>query len=1099
MRTFTFRNREKLLLLLLILISSQSNSQSLRFTDTSFVSIEPFYTFNLRDFTIEAWIKIEGYGSTTETDPGGLSDVVPIISKGLAENENTGKEMNYFLGYRQSDMKLVADFEDSASSANHPVISNASLPFCTWTHVAASYNTATDTWKLYVNGSLDKTLALGENYTPQFLSWCPAYVGSTLNTATSTSPGFFNGRIDEVRIWNIVRTDGAILTNYKSELTAGIGLVGRWSFNENDGGLLINSAGIGPGFARNSPMWVSGFNQTDAVTNSSVSLNGRHDYISFGKADGSAGNPNLNTTSFTLEAWIKIDGNGISTTTSTGGITAAIPIIAKGRDEGETPANINVNYFLGIDTTNKIVADFEESSGLNHPVTGTASIPTGVWTHIAASYGAGEWNLYINGIVDKTESENGGIPLSNSIQHASVGSALNSAGVPEGFFNGKIDEIRIWSVVRTASEISGNYLNTITSGTGLLGRWGLNENCNNSANNSVAGGATGTLMSTNTTTHPTNGGPFWYSEFNPAPNIPSNPNPSNGSGAISKNVTLCTTVSDPYHDALRVRIYGRQKTVSTGEKFSIIWLPDVQYYTSQLNGGTNAIFQSQINWIVANKTNLNIAFVGQLGDCTEHGDNNDDDIEWKRADTTFKIIEDPATTGLIHGIPYGVAVGEHDQGLMGAAGDPNAPTNFYNQYFGEARFNGKTYYGGHHGINNDNHYQLFSASGIDFIAISLEYDPFTAPSPMYSVLGWANNLLKLYPNRKGIIYSHYILNADGSFGNQGNDTYNYFKSNPNLILMVCGHVPGESRRSDTFDGRTVHSVLADYQSTTNGGNGFLRIFEFDPKANTIGVKTYSPWTNQYETDANSQFVLNSDFTSSGNFALVGENTNVSSGSQTCVNWSNLSFEAQYEWYVEVFDGENTTVSPVWNFTTPAGAPLPVSLIEFKAMPEKSKVKLAWKTSREENSDHFEIERSSNGIDFQKMGTVAGAGNSNQTKNYSFADDQPLNGKSFYRLKMVDDNNTHKYSHIEAVNLSAKKTVDVYPNPSRNNSINLVLSSALQGELSIKLYDMNGKLHLNQKQIINSSTLTISHQLPAGIYMLDANANGFSEKKKIVIQ
>lgn len=1087
-----------MLLPLFFVIAVSGNSQSLRFTDTSFVNLGNPSSLQLTNFTIEAWIKIEGHGSSTETGTAGLTDVIPIISKGRAENESAAIDVNYFVGYRRSDMKLVADFEDNATSLNHPVVSNASLAFCTWTHIAVSYNTATDTWKLYINGTLDKTLALGGNYTPQSLSNINACFGSTLNTNPSIRQGFFNGRIDEVRIWNTVRTDAEVSTNYNSELLSGTGLVGRWGFNEGSGAVATNSiSGGANGNLTNVPLWVSGFNQADPVTNSSVSFNGFQDYISFGKADGTVGNPNLNATSFSLEAWIKIDGNGLTTNSGTGGITG-IPIIAKGRGEGESPATLNMNYFLGIDATNKLVADFEESTGPNHPVTGTASIPTGVWTHVAATYGAGTWNLYINGSLDKTKSEGAAVPVSNSIQYASIGSALNSTGVPDGFFNGKIDEVRIWNVVRTGAQISGNYLNQLTSGTGLLGRWGLNENCNNTATNSVAGGATGTLTSTNTTTYPTNGGPFWYSGYNPAPNVPFNPNPGNGQGTVSNNVQLCGTVSDPNSNALRVRFYGRPKVVNVGGKFSIVWLPDTQYYTGELNGGTNAIFKSQTSWIVANKTSLNIAYVGQLGDCTEHGDNNGNDIEWKRADTALKIIEDATTTGLTYGIPYGVAVGNHDQGLMGPAGDPNAPTNFYNQYFGEARFNGRPYYGGHYGANNDNHFELFSASGIDFIAISFEFDPSSTPNA--AVLNWADNLLKVYSNRRGIIYSHFILNADGTFGTQGNNIYNALKNNPNLILMVCGHVHDEARRSDVFNGKTVHSVLSDYQMRApNGGNGLLRIFEFDPALNTISVKTYSPWLNQFETDASSQFVLNTDLSGSASFTLLGENTNVSSGSQTCVNWNSLTPGTEYEWYMEVFDGENTTVSPVWSFTTPIGAPLPISLLEFKALAGKNKITLTWKTSREENSDHFEIERSSNGTDFKKIGIVNAAGNSFDTKNYSFTDDQPLSGKSFYRLKMVDNNSTHKYSHIEAVNLSSDKTVDVYPNPSRNNCIKLVISSALQGEMNISLYDMNGKLQFSQKQIISSSTLSISHQLPPGVYLLDINASGFSDKKKIVVQ
>ena len=52
----------------------------------------------------------------------------------------------------------------------------------------------------------------------------------------------------------------------------------------------------------------------------------------------------------------------------------------------------------------------------------------------------------------------------------------------------------------------------------------------------------------------------------------------------------------------------------------------------------------------------------------------------------------------------------------------SANTNLFNQYFGFSRYTGKSYYGGHFGANNDNHYELFTASGIDFLVISMEYD-----------------------------------------------------------------------------------------------------------------------------------------------------------------------------------------------------------------------------------------------------------------------------------------------------------------------------------------------------------------------------------------
>ncbi|MGZ6345819.1 MAG: hypothetical protein ACXWOW_10945, partial [Candidatus Limnocylindrales bacterium] len=76
-----------------------------------------------------------------------------------------------------------------------------------------------------------------------------------------------------------------------------------------------------------------------------LQFNGSSQYVTFGAA------PSLGLTTFTLEAWVKRTGAGVATTTGTGGITNAIPLITKGRGEGETPANVNANYFLGIDAS----------------------------------------------------------------------------------------------------------------------------------------------------------------------------------------------------------------------------------------------------------------------------------------------------------------------------------------------------------------------------------------------------------------------------------------------------------------------------------------------------------------------------------------------------------------------------------------------------------------------------------------------------------------------------------------------------------------------------------------------------------------------------
>ena len=115
--------------------------------------------------------------------------------------------------------------------------------------------------------------------------------------------------------------------------------------------------------------------------------------------------------------------------------------------------------------------------------------------------------------------------------------------------------------------------------------------------------------------------------------------------------------------------------------------------------------------------------------------------------------------------------------------------------------------GGYSG-SQDNHYQVFSAGGMDFLVLYFEYDE----KPNTKVVAWADALLKRYANRRAIIVSHSLLELDGSFTSQGQAIYDGLKNNPNLFLLLCGHNPGESRRADIFNGQTVYTLLADFQN-----------------------------------------------------------------------------------------------------------------------------------------------------------------------------------------------------------------------------------------------------------------------------------------------
>uniref|UniRef100_A0A832MLD6 T9SS type A sorting domain-containing protein n=1 Tax=Eiseniibacteriota bacterium TaxID=2212470 RepID=A0A832MLD6_UNCEI len=233
---------------------------------------------------------------------------------------------------------------------------------------------------------------------------------------------------------------------------------------------------------------------TPAPANRALDFAGAGRYVTFGAA------PSLNAATFTIECWFRRDGAGATTTTGTGGVTDAIPLVSKGRGEAENPS-VDLNWFLGLSAASGVLAaDFEEGAGganpsLNHPVFGTTPIPAdGRWRHAAATYDGNEWVLYLDGC-EEARLVVGRLPASATTQHASIATALTSTGAAAGSFDGAVDEVRVWSVARSAADIRAGMLAAATGAEpGLLGRWGLDEALGSVAKNSVAGGVNGALV-----------------------------------------------------------------------------------------------------------------------------------------------------------------------------------------------------------------------------------------------------------------------------------------------------------------------------------------------------------------------------------------------------------------------------------------------------------------------------------------------------------------------------------------------------------------------------------------------------------------------------
>lgn len=110
--------------------------------------------------------------------------------------------------------------------------------------------------------------------------------------------------------------------------------------------------------------------------------------------------------------------------------------------------------------------------------------------------------------------------------------------------------------------------------------------------------------------------------------------------------------------------------------------------------------------------------------------------------------------------------------------------------------------------------------------------------------------------------------------------------------------------------------------------------------------------------------------------------------------------------------------------------LPVELLSFDGRHEEGHTSLLWVTATEQNNDYFEVQRSSNGVDYTVLDKVEGAGNSVAVINYNYNDRTPSAGLNYYRLKQVDFDGNYEYSPVISVVTIDEESFHFYPNPSQ---------------------------------------------------------------------
>lgn len=218
--------------------------------------------------------------------------------------------------------------------------------------------------------------------------------------------------------------------------------------------------------------------------------------------------------------------------------------------------------------------------------------------------------------------------------------------------------------------------------------------------------------------------------------------------------------------------------------------------------------------------------------------------------------------------------------------------------------------------------------------------------------------------------------------------------------------------------------------------------------------------------------------------------------------SNVAFNYSYYCSTVSFNGSTGSGnSYAQNFCL---NPLPIELMEFYALKNKEHALLLWKTGTEINNAFFSIEKAFDGLTFNEIGTIPGAGNSNYPINYHFVDSNPINGINYYRLRSIDYDGNFETSKMVALDFTETESLNsifIYPNPiSAGEAIHMILPG--NEKICLEIYYISGTLMQREESIISPESgiysLTLNQYNP-GIYMLVINGESFHNESKFIIQ
>lgn len=409
--------------------------------------------FETGDFTISAWVK------TSQAPVGGNFPM--IINKEHGSLNRSGYEL-FLQPNGGLNGKVVFQIVSNFNFAS--IQSTSNVNDGAWHHVAG-VKRATEI-ELIIDG-------ISEGTTAHAVGSLSNDVPFSLGHAAAQNSWYFGGMLVEARVWSVARSAAEIMADMNDTLT-GLEpeLVAYWPLEEEKGQSVTDLAGTNDVYLGsteqadiNDPLWVSRVFPHDAAGENALVFDGMDDYVVIANSE----ELDFDTEDFTVSAWVKTrqfpDGS-------------YWPIILS-KESGLSTVRTGYNMFLlpSPQSASGQVQFQIFSNGVGTGVVSNQPINDGRWHHVVGIKTSNQLELYVDGKSNSKTAHNLGTVSNNEPLH------IGSFSAPiTWFYQGLVDDVRIWNEARSEYEVLEEYFNRLSGGEpNLAGHWRFNEGTGQSA------------------------------------------------------------------------------------------------------------------------------------------------------------------------------------------------------------------------------------------------------------------------------------------------------------------------------------------------------------------------------------------------------------------------------------------------------------------------------------------------------------------------------------------------------------------------------------------------------------------------------------------